>query len=195
MTVPLPGRVGCLPAVRLLAAAAATLSFAVALAPTASADSGTLGDHTGDVVRSDGEAAAPDSAPGDITRAHATHDPRSIRIVAHYRDLDRRDHAFVQFFVNVRGDYSAAAVRTTARRPAGTVSFGDDGGDFECPGLSHRVRYKRDQIAVRIPRGCVGTPRAIRFGVVSTMNNRLVDVAGARAGVSGPVLSRAIRVG
>ncbi len=152
-------------------AAAAVLGLALSAGPAA-ADRVKVADRRGDVVKVEEGATSGKPAPGstfDVWRSTFAHTPGRVVARVRFDDL-RRTGKRLRVWVNLedgRGRTSYVGVEGVPGDRSGRAwLMGDRGQDVTCR-VRHRIDYARDVVRVSLPRTCVGSPRVLRFGVLS----------------------------
>ncbi|TCJ30502.1 hypothetical protein [Nocardioides jejuensis] len=165
-----------------LGALAGTAALTLGLAGPALADTFTYYDKAGDVwadtctypaddPMADGECTdARDStiAEGDVIAASIQHNARKIVLRVRYRELTR-DTDFHVFLGDIRTNEHLHRGVAVGYDSEEGVSFADlfrmsDGNDVRCS-LGRTVDFTNNLIEVRIPRGCLSSPRWIQAGM------------------------------
>lgn len=150
---------------------AAVLGLTLAAGPAA-AERVTVADRRGDVLKVEEGATSGEPAPGstfDVWRSTFAH--TRDRVVARVRFDDlRRTGKRLQVWVNLqdgRGREHYVGVEGVPGNRSGTAwLMGERGQDRPCR-IRHRIDYGRDLVRVSLPRTCLGSPRVLRFGVLS----------------------------
>jgi hypothetical protein len=170
------------------------LGLALSAGPAA-AERVTVADRRGDVLKVEEGATSGEPAPGstfDVWRSTFAHTPD--RVVARVRFDDLRPTGKrLRVWVNLqdgRGRTHHVGVEGVPGDRAGTAwLMGDRGRDLPCR-VRHRIDYRRDVVRVSLPRRCVGSPRVLRFGVLTEHVRRTWRYAWLDDGLSptvGPV--------
>lgn len=161
------GRVGRFVAVVVGAAVGLTLA-----AGPAAADRLGVADRHGDVIKVEEGATSGEPAPGssfDVWRTTFAHTADRVVVRVRFDDL-RRTGKRLQVWVNLRdgrGRTNTVGVEATPDHRSGTAwLMGERGQDRPCR-IRHRIRYAHDVVRVSLPRTCVGSPRVLRFGLLT----------------------------
>ena len=161
------GRVGRF--VGVVAAAATALALA---AGPATAERLGVADRRGDVIKVEEGATSGEPAPGspfDVWRSTFAHTADRVVVRVRFDDL-RRTGKRLQVWVNLqdgRGRTNHVGVEATPSDRSGTAwLMGERGQDRPCR-VRHRIRYAREVVRVSLPRTCLGSPRVLRFGVLT----------------------------
>jgi hypothetical protein len=152
--------------------AAAMLTF---VAPPAHSDEVASGvvlrDGPGDVwtgLSPDREPTRANFPAADVTRVLVRHAPFAIRIRMRFVDLRRvgTQRYVVQIGTPSNVYFAQVASSPGARR--GTHRF-DTSQTSGCRGMTHRIRYGRNVVSMRIPRRCLERPPWVRVGLENTL--------------------------
>jgi len=172
------------------AAVALTLS-----AGPAAAERMTVADRRGDVLRVEEGATSGLPAPGstfDVWRSTFAHTRDRVVVRVLFDDL-RPTGKRLQVWVNLqdgRGRTHHVGVAGVPGNRGGTAwLMGDRGQDRPCR-IRHRIDYGRDVVRVSLPRTCLGSPRVLRFGLLTEHVRRTWRYAWLDDGLSptvGPV--------
>lgn len=149
----------------------AAVGLGLAAGPAA-AERLTVADRRGDVLKVEEGATSGEPAPGstfDVWRSTFAH--TADRVVARVRFDDLRPTGKrLRVWVNLqdgRGRTHYVGVEGVPGDRSGTAwLMGNRGQDLSCR-VRHRIDYADDVVRVSLPRTCVGSPRVLRFGVLS----------------------------
>jgi hypothetical protein len=150
---------------------AGVLGLTLSAGPAA-AERVTVADRRGDVLKVEEGATSGEPAPGstfDVWRSTFAHTPE--RVVARVRFDDLRPTGKrLRVWVNLRdgrGRTHHVGVEAVPGDRSGTAwLMGDRGRDLPCR-VRHRIDYADDVVRVSLPRTCLGSPRVLRFGVLT----------------------------
>lgn len=144
-------------AVTALATVPATLLALTAGAPAAGAATATFTDPAGD-------------RGADITRVRVNHAARLNVTVAHARRLSLDDR--YTFWIHTTRGADAPSYRVTVIPNSGGIrldrvqTYGGRGRQVTCPRLSAQADvYADSDVAIRVPRVCIGKPRGVAVTV------------------------------
>jgi hypothetical protein len=168
---------------RRAAAVAVTMVTALLIAPPALAGEVSVRDARGDMWVIEEGSTDPDPAPsariGDFVRTTFRHTNTRVLVRSKFVELERTGRRFVTW-TNLQarnGRRWFAGVELTPRdRNGRTLLFTGTGVDITC-NLRHRVNYRQDTVHLSIPRRCLNTPRALRFGQLSEFSERTLRFA------------------
>lgn len=174
----------------------AGMSVALSLAAgPATADRVTVVDRRGDVLKVEEGATSGVPAPDstfDVWRSTFAHTTDRVVVRVLFDDL-RRTGKRLQVWVNLqdgRGRTNHVGVEAGPGERSGTAwLMGNRGQDRPCR-VRHRIDYARDVVRVSLPRTCVGSPRVLRFGLLTEHVRRTWRYAWLDDGLSptvGPV--------
>lgn len=151
--------------------AGAAMGVTLAAGP-AQAERTAVADRRGDVLKVEEGATSGEPAPGstfDVWRSTFAHTTDRVVVRVRFDDL-RRTGKRLQVWVNLqdgRGRTNHIGIEGTPGNRSGTAwLMGDRGQDRPCR-IRHRIDYGRDVVRVSLPRTCVGSPRVLRFGVLT----------------------------
>lgn len=182
---------------------AVALALTLAAGP-ASAERLAVADRHADVLKVEEGATSGVPAPGstfDVWRSTFAHNADRVAVRVRFDDLRRTGKRF-QVWVNLqdgRGRTHHVGVAAVPGDRSGTAwLMGGRGQDRPCR-VRHRIDYGRDLVRVSLPRTCLGSPRVLRFGVLSEHVRRTWRYAYLDDGLSptvGPVTwTRRLRAG
>lgn len=152
-----------------------TVSALLALPTAAHADSSTHVDTSSDVqsLPIDGTdttspTAVPDRTQGDITSVRVTHATNTVRVLLHFRELNRsgpiQSHQFL---------FKTATRKRWVSLDAGPghwggkpTTYNGSGTKVRCA-VSRTINYDKNTVLVVVPRSCLGKPRWVRAGAGS----------------------------
>lgn len=147
------------------------LASVLATAPAA-ADRLAVADRRGDVLKVEEGATSGEPAPGstfDVWRSTFAHTADRVAVRVRLDDL-RPTGRRLQVWVNLRdgrGRTSHVGVEAVPGDRGGRAwLMGDRGQDRPCR-VRHRIDYDRDVVRVSLPRSCLGSPRVLRFGLLT----------------------------
>lgn len=151
----------------------ATASIAVlAVLPLTAAHAESYGHHDakGDVVAVTLDSAGKDPAvrDPDIRRVRVTHGSRRLSVLYFFRRLqDNHDtaHGYVVDIRTSKHQLFAVNLLSGAGMGRGLPSLDTRRGPVTCPGLVRHIDYPHAKVVLRVPRTCLGRPRALRAGV------------------------------
>lgn len=157
---------------RVLLAMQVCVTAAIVLAPPSSADQIVHRDKLHDVVMATETRGPIEVQPGrvdpDVVRTRVDHRDHALVLALHFLDLRPRESRFlnVDFETDDRNSYYMGL--SWRRNGAATVTIEHPAGAnrIPCPKLRQHVNVRRDLISVRIPRGCLGSPRWVRVSMV-----------------------------
>lgn len=139
------------------------------LVPSGSANEIRRADARRDVVATQ-DGGNPLVRPGqrdpDVVRTLVAHREHALVIRLHFRDLvpDRRRSQWIMVRVPGNDSYS---VTVRWRRDGSTLLTIEHSPDeVACAGFAARMDDERDYMRIEIPRGCLGSPRWVRAGVL-----------------------------
>ena len=155
-----------------LAALATTLVLPLVAAPAA-AESVTVLDPPGDMVRVEEGGAHPQPAPGarvgDVVRTTFRHTAGRVVVRTELAALERtgrRFNVWVDVQDGARRTRTVGVEATRRDRDGHTIFLTGRGRDVRCA-LRHRIDYADDVVRVSVPRRCLGTPRVVRFRLLT----------------------------
>ena len=176
------------------AAIGAVVASSLAAGPAA-AERLSVIDRRGDVLKVEEGATSGIPAPHDtfdIWRSTFRHTAERVVVRVRFDDL-RPTGKRLQLWVDVqdgRGRTNTIGVEGTPGNRRGTAwLMGDRGQDRPCR-VRHRIDYSRDVVRASLPRTCLGSPRVLRFGVLSEHVRRTWQYAWLDDGLSptvGPI--------
>jgi hypothetical protein len=163
---------------KLPAAVASGVMAAAALtgaAPAAHSDEVASGvvlrDGPGDVwtgLSHDQEPTPAEFPAADVTRAFVRHAPFAVRIRMRFVDLRRVGTQRYGVQIGTPSNVYFAQVVSAPGARRGTHRF-DSSQTSGCRGMTHRIRYVRNVVSMRIPRRCLERPRWVRVGLENTL--------------------------
>ncbi|HEX4978350.1 MAG TPA: hypothetical protein VFV40_10840 [Nocardioides sp.] len=138
----------------------------------ASAERVTVVDRRGDVLKVEEGATSGVPAPGstfDVWRSSFDHTADRVAARVRFDDL-RPTGKRLKVWVSLRdgrGRIHYVGVEAVPGDRGGSASLmGNAGQDRPCK-IRHRIDYARDAVRVSLPSACVGSPRVLRFGVLT----------------------------
>ena len=169
---------------------------ALAMVPTAALGHEMVrGDAAKDVTLltiSDASSTAtvdPDVADGDITRLRAAHAKYRVKARLKFRALTKNGNESAHSFrIQTDSDYFQVVTFAYPGSWKGQTEIFSGMKDVRCRGLRHEVDYVDDTVSVSVPRSCLGRPRWVRIGAVTSQSvndgtieveRLLLDAAGA----------------
>lgn len=168
----------------LVVAATALILAALLLArpEVATADVLAQRDAVGDVSRSPVGSSlyvpVPTQVQGDIVATRTVHARRAFWIQIRLRELT----------TSTQGNFHLVAIKSRWRLRniridafpghwEGRAVTTDAHGSVVACAVTHRIDYDRNQVLLRVPRSCLGTPRWVRAGIRSTVAGALFAYA------------------
>ena len=180
---------------RLAAVLAGTAAALTLSAGPAAAERVTVVDRRGDVLKVEEGATSGVPAPDstfDVWRSTFAHTTDRVVVRVLFDDL-RRTGKRLQVWVNLRdgrGRTSYVGVEAVPGQRTGSAWLMGGRGQARPCRVRHRIDYARDVVRVSLPRTCVGSPRALRFGLLTEHVRRTWRYAWLDDGLSptvGPV--------
>lgn len=160
------------PRAALVAGAVGAVVASSLAAGPAAAERLSVTDRRGDVLRVEEGATSGVAAPEDtfdIWRSTFRHTSERVVVRVRFDDL-RPTGKRLRLWVDVedgRGRTNTIGVEGAPGNRGGTAwLMGDRGQDRPCR-VRHRIDYTRDVVRASLPRTCLGSPRVLRFGVLS----------------------------
>jgi len=165
-----------------LAAAAATQLVAVLVATAgalpAYAGHLTVPDAHGDLMKiaegSDTPRPTPAAKLGDIAASRFGYDQGRVTARVKFVELKPVGHRFrlwVDIQTRARRTWTVGVEATPGDRD-GHVIFMDGHGRRPACAIRHRLSYSRNLVRVSVPAGCVHTPKALRFTLLTEQTRR-----------------------
>jgi hypothetical protein len=129
-----------------------------------------LDDPTGDVwAIGEGENEEWVSA-ADVVRAVVRHGRHNVVVKLTFTDLRRVEPQSYTAMIMGRRQFGAVFVSTGPGRWRGRDQLVN--GNFanvKCPKLSHSINYDTEQVAMSVPRSCIGRPDWVKVGIANFM--------------------------